>query len=235
MNRRTHADATNSPPHHLTARAGSVRQRDGLRVLRRPVCVVGLALATSAVLAGTVGCSSSDAPPAPPVTKAISPPAPTSSLATSTSGVAPELQRQLTDAVTRYEHVYSSLYLNPRQVLGVVDSVATGQEAAGLRDQAKQVADQGLIVTGAIKVLRVTVVKVTPDPPVDATPVTATVKSCNDVSSVTGRTPDGKSVVDPKRLPQTQETLTLVNPAPANAAGWRVSNVQSGTTIPCGQ
>jgi len=48
----------------------------------------------------------------------------------------------------------------------VVDTVATGQEATSLKYQAQQVADQHLIGGGTIKVLRVAVVDVTPNPPI---------------------------------------------------------------------
>ena len=142
------------------------------------------------------------------------------------------LHRQLTDAVTRYEHVYDSLYLDPQQNLNVVDTVATGQAADSLRSQAKQVADQRLIVAGEGKVLRVTVVNTTPTPLDSSQPATATVKSCTDVSTVTGTTPDGRSVVDPKRGPQTQTKYTLINATPAVASAWRVSTL-APSTAPC--
>jgi hypothetical protein len=200
--------------------------------LNDAVRVMAYAWTLAAVLAVSAACGSSEEPahPAPTGSTAyIIPPPPVSN--TAASGAA--LQQQMTDAVTRYQDVYSSVYLNPRQNLSIVDTVATGQESAGLRDQAKQVADQHLIVRGAIKPLRVTVVSTTPTPLDSSRPATVVVKSCNDVSTFSGTTPDGKSVVDPKRLPQTQEQLTLVNASPAVAPAWRVSMVESGTTLPC--
>jgi hypothetical protein len=188
-----------------------------------------LAVAVASVLAAAGGCSSTPPTPAPGVgsTLAMTLPPPVSTTALS----ATDLHQQLTDAVTRYSKVYSSLYLNPRQDLSVVDTVATGQGADSLRSQAKQVADQHLIVTGEVKVLRVTVVSVTPNPPVASLPATATVKSCNDVSSTTATTPDGKSNIDPTRGPQTQTVLTLINATPADAAAWRVSTVEPSTSL----
>jgi len=176
------------------------------------------------------GCSSAaPAHPAPTgSTLYLTPPPPV--VNTAPSGAA--LQQQLTDAVTRYEHVYDSLYLDPQQNLNVVDTVATGQGADSLRSQAKQVADQHLIVAGEGKVLRVTVVNTTPTPLDSSQPATATVKSCTDVSTVTGTTPDGRSVVDPKRGPQTQTQYTLINATPAVASAWRVSTL-APSTAPC--
>ena len=111
--------------------------------------------------------------------------------------------------------------------------MARGDEAVSLKDQARQVGDQHLVVGGAIKVLRVSVVSVAPDPPVVSSPATAVVKSCDDVSSFTAVNPAGKSVIDPRRLPQTQATFTLTNPTPIDGTGWRVTKGESGTTIPC--
>ncbi len=184
-----------------------------------PPRLAALALAAFASVA-TAGCGSPPASAPPRSTQEVTLPPP------------PTIDQQLNDAVTRYSMVYSSVNVSPRQDLSVVDTVATGQGADSLRSQAKQVADQHLIVGGALKVLRVTVMSLTPNPPVASSPATATVKSCNDVSSVTGSTPDGKSVVDPKRGPQTQTVLTLTNATPANAAAWRVSTVEPSTT-PC--
>jgi len=189
---------------------------------------VGVVLATLMI---STACSSSEPahPTATGSTLYVTPPPPV----VNTAPTGEVLHRQLTDAVTRYEHVYDSVYLNPQQNLNIVDTVATGLEAVGLKDQARQVADQHLITGGTIRVLRVTVVSTIPSPLDASQPATAVVKACNDVSSTTGTTPDGKSVVDPKRLPQTQEQLTLINARPTVAAEWRVSMVESGTAIPC--
>ena len=77
------------------------------------------------------------------------------------------------------------------------------------------------------------VVTETPNPPITSQPAMAIVKACIDVSATTGTTPDGKSVVDPKRLPQTQETLTLTTSTPEKPSAWRVSKVESGAALPC--
>lgn len=189
------------------------------------------AAASLAVIAAAAGCSTTTSSPAPQGSTVFVAPSPASTATAPPSAGFPALQQQLTDAVTRYTQVYSSLYVNPRQDLSVIDTVATGQGANSLRSQATQVADQHLVVTGEIKVLRLTVVSVDPSPPIASTAATATVKSCNDVSSTTVTTSDGKSNVDPKRGPQTQTVLTLTNAAPANAAAWRVSTVEPSTTL----
>ena len=188
---------------------------------------VGVVLATLMI---STACSSSEPahPTATGSTLYVTPPPPV----VNTAPTGEVLHQQLTDAVTRYEHVYDSVYLNPRQDFSVVDTVATGQAADSLRSQAKQVADQHLIVSGEGKVLHVTVVSTTPTPVVSSLPATATVKSCTDVSTVTGTTPDGKSVVDPKRGPQTQTEYTLINATPTVASAWRVSTLAPSTS-PC--
>lgn len=197
---------------------GSNTGRAGPR--RATGCVAG----ALAVLAVTAACSSNTPAPPPPPTAPVAPfPAP----------VPATLQQQLTDAVTRYQTVYDSVYNNPHQDLSVVDTVATGQEATSLKYQAKQVADQHIISSGAIKVLRAVVVTETPNPPITSQPAMAIVKACIDVSATTGTTPDGKSVVDPKRLPQTQETLTLTTSTPEKPSAWLVSKVESGAALPC--
>ena len=197
---------------------GSKTGRAGPR--RATGCVAG----ALAVLAVTAACSSNTPAPPPPPTAPVAPfPAP----------VPATLQQQLTDAVTRYQTVYDSVYNNPHQDLSVVDTVATGQEATSLKYQAKQVADQHITSGGAIKVLRAAVVTETPNPPITSQPAMAIVKACIDVSATTGTTPDGKSVVDPKRLPQTQETLTLTTSTPEKPSAWLVSKVESGAALPC--
>lgn len=200
------------------------------RLRSGPVPILTCLGATVAILTIFAGCSSAaPAHPAPTgSTLYLTPPPPV----VNTAPFGAALQQQLTDAVTRYEHVYDSLYLDPRQNLNVVDTVATGQAADSLRSQAKQVADQHLIVAGEAKVLRVTVVTTTPTPLDSSQPATATVKSCTDVSTVTGTTPDGRSVVDPKRGPQTQTQYTLINATPAVASAWRVSTL-APSTAPC--
>ena len=196
---------------------GSSTGRAGPR--RATGCVAG----ALALLAVTAACSSNTPAPPPPTAPVAPFPAP----------VPATLQQQLTDAVTRYQTVYDSVYNNPHQDLSVVDTVATGQEANSLKYQAKQVADQHITSSGAIKVLRAVVVTETPNPPITSQPAMAIVKACIDVSATTGTTPDGKSVVDPKRLAQTQETLTLTTSTPEKPSAWRVSKVESGAALPC--
>ncbi len=188
---------------------------------------VGVVLATLMI---STACSSSEPahPAATGSTLYVTPPPPV----VNTAPTGEALHQQLTDAVTRYEHVYDSLYLDPQQNLNMVETVATGQAADSLRSQAKQVADQHLMVAGEGKVLRVTVVDTTPTPLDSSQPATATVKSCTDVSAITLKTPDGKSNVDPKRGPQTQTKYTLINATPAVAAAWRVSTL-APSTAPC--
>ncbi len=188
------------------------------------IWITGCVAEALAILAVSTACSSTPPPPSPPM------PIPAAPFPATVSAA---LQQQLTDAVTRYQTVYSSVYNNPRQDLSVVDSVAAGQEATSLKYQAQQVADQHLIGSGTIKVLRVTVVDVTPNPPITGNPAMATVKACDDVSGTVGTTADGRSVVDPKRLPHTQTLFTLMNPTGSDASAWRVTKGESGTTIPC--
>ena len=203
--------------------------------MRRPILCSNsgtaavLSVAVAAVLAVTAACSSAPSHPATPgSTMAVTPPPPAA-----TTTAADALQQQLTEAVTNYQRVYSSVYTDPTRAPVEVPEAATGDEATSLSYQAKQVADQHLVVGGAIQVLRVTVVSVTPDPPVVSSPATAIVKACNNVSSFTAVNPAGQSVIDPRRLPQTQATYTLTNPTPSDGTGWRVAKGESGITIPC--
>ncbi len=174
-----------------------------------------------------VGCGTGDAsgPGPTPTAVTVAPPS------TTQAGTAAE-QAALTDAITRYQSVYSSVYANPRQDLAIVDTVAAGEEAASLRDQAAQVAAQGIVVTGAIKLLRLRVDSVSPSP-VAGGPTAANVTTCNDVSGTTATNPDGSSSLNPNRLSQTKTTFQLQNPTPADPAGWRVIQGRSGPTIPC--
>ena len=174
-----------------------------------------------------VGCGTGDAsgPGPTPTAVTVAPPS------TTQAGTAAE-QAALTDAITRYQSVYSSVYANPRQDLAIVDTVAAGEEAASLRDQAAQVAAQGIVVTGAIKLLRLRVDSVSPSP-VAGGPTAANVTTCNDVSGTTATNPDGSSNLNPNRLSQTKTTFQLQNPTPADPAGWRVVQGRSGPTIPC--
>ncbi len=174
-----------------------------------------------------VGCGTGDAsgPGPTPTAVTVAPPS------TTQAGTAAE-QAALTDAITRYQSVYSSVYANPRQDLAIVDTVAAGEEAASLRDQAAQVAAQGIVVTGAIKLLRLRVDSVSPSP-VAGGPTAANVTTCNDVSGTTATNPDGSSNLNPNRLSQTKTTFQLQNPTPADPAGWRVIQGRSGPTIPC--
>ncbi len=194
-----------------------------------PIRTTGCVAGALAVLAVTAACSSAPSHPATPgSTMAVTPPPPAA-----TTTAADALQQQLTEAVTNYQRVYSSVYTDPTRAPVEVPQVAAGDEATSLSYQAKQVADQHLVVGGAIQVLRVSVVSVTPDPPVVSSPATAIVKSCDDVSSFTAVNPAGKSVIDPRRLPQTQATFTLTNPTPIDGTGWRVTKGEAGPTIPC--
>jgi len=194
-----------------------------------PIRATGCVAGALAVLAVTAACSSAPSHPATPgSTMAVTPPPPAATIT-----AADALQQQLTEAVTNYQRIYSSVYTDPTRAPVEVPQVAAGDEATSLIHQAKQVADQHLVVGGAIQVLRVTVVSVTPDPPVVSSPATAIVKACNNVSSFTAVNPAGKSVIDPRRLPQTQATYTLTNPTPSDGTGWRVTRGESGTTIPC--
>ena len=194
-----------------------------------PIRATGWVAGALAVLVVTAACSSAPSHPSTPgSTMAVTPPPPAATIT-----AADALQQQLTEAVTNFQRVYSSVYTDPTRAPVEVPKVAAGAEATSLSYQAKQVATQKLVVGGAVKVLRVSVVSVTPDPPVVSSPATAIVKACNDVSSVTAVDPTGKSVVDPRRLPQTQTTFTLTNPTPADGTGWRVTKGESGPTIPC--
>ncbi len=184
------------------------------------------ALAAAALLVAGCGTDSSAGRPTSSVAVTVAPPG------TSATNVDPALQGQLEAANIRYWGVYDSVYNDPRQNLAVIDTVAAGEEAASLRDQAAQVLEQGLIGTGSIKVVRLTVTSVTPAP-VEGGPTTVMVKSCNDVSGTTATTPDGKSVIDPNRLPQTKAILTFQDTTPNDPAGWRVIKGLAGPTIPC--
>ena len=183
------------------------------------------ALAAFALLAAGCGADSAARTPItnPPAT--IAPPS------TTEAGTAGD-QSALANAINRYQAVYTSVYVNPRQDLSVIDTVAAGEEAASLRDQAAQVAKQGLVASGSITVLRVKVDSVSPSP-VAGGPTTANVTTCNDVSGLTIKNPDGSSNSNPNRLPQTQSTFQLQNPTPHVATGWRVIQGRSGPTVPC--
>lgn len=182
------------------------------------------ALAAVALLAAGCGTASSAGTSATSAAT-VAPPA-------TTQAGTPAEQIALTDAITRYQAVYSSVYNNPRQDLAIINTVAAGEEAASLRDQAAQLIQQGIVSAGQIKLLRLRVDSVSPNP-VAGGPTTANVTTCNDVSGNTGVDPSGKSVVNPNRLPQTQATFRLENPTPDTAAGWRVVQGRSGPTIPC--
>lgn len=182
-------------------------------------------VAATALLAAGCGTSATSSPGPTPTTVTVAPPS------TTQAGTAVE-QAALTDAISRYLAVYSSVYANPRQDLAIVDTVASGEEAASLRDQAAQVAQQGLVSSGAIKLVRLKVGSVTPSP-VAGGPATANVTTCDDVSGLSINNPDGSSNSDPNRLPQTQATFQLQNPTPEDAAGWRVIQGRTGPTVPC--
>lgn len=188
---------------------------------------------TAAVFAAmallVTGCGTDDPAPAEP------PPSPTA-LTVAPPSATPEGtaadQAELSDAVSRYLAVYDSVYNDPTQDLAVVDTVAGGEEAASLRDQAAQVVEQGLVSSGRTELVRLTVDSLTPSPVADG-PITANVTTCNDVSDTTGVDPSGVSVIDPNRLPQTQAEVRLQNPTPDDPAGWRVIQVRTGPTLPC--
>lgn len=186
---------------------------------------VAAVFAAAALLSAGCGTDSSAETPTTNTPATIAPPA-------TTQAGTPEEQAALTDAVSRYWAVYDSVYANPRQDLSIVDTVAAGEEAASLRDQAAQVAEQGIVSAGQIKVLRLTVDSISPNP-VAGGPTTANVTTCNDVSATTGVDPSGTSVIDPNRLPQTQADIQLQNSTPGDAAGWRVIQVRTGPTVPC--
>lgn len=188
-------------------------------------CVVMVVLAGTALLA--TGCGSDAATYIPPATTAATV-APPSTTAVGT----PDEQAALADAISRYWNVYSAVYNDPEQDLSIIDTVAAGEEAASLRDQAAQLVEQGIVSAGEIELVRVTVDSLTPSP-VAGGPITANVTSCNDVSGNTGVDPSGASVVDPNRLPQTQATFQLQNPTPDDPAGWRVIQGRTGPTLPC--
>ena len=183
------------------------------------------ALAAFALLAAGCGTDTTARTPAtnPPAT--IAPPS------TAQAGTEAE-KATLTTAINRYLAVYDSVYNNPRQNLVVVDTVASGEEAASLRDQAAQVARQGIVSAGQTKLLRLRVDSLTPNP-VAGGPSVANVTTCNDVSGTTATNPDGSSSLNPARLPQTRATFQLQNPTPHDAAGWRVIQVRTGPTVPC--
>ncbi len=187
--------------------------------------VPAAALAATAMLASGCGARDVSAPGPTPTAVTVAPPS------TGQAGTAAE-QAALTAAITRYQSVYSSIYANPRQDLAIVDTVAAGEEAASLRDQAAQVAAQGIVVTGAIKLLRLRVDSVSPSP-VAGGPTAANVTTCNDVSGTKATNPDGSSNLNPNRLSQTKTTFQLQNTTPADPAGWRVIQGRSGPTIPC--
>jgi hypothetical protein len=150
----------------------------GINEMSEPVSTVRRAAVALLLALGTAcGTTGTESTPAPgPVT--VAPPA------TTQAGTAAE-QAVLTDAISRYLAVYSSVYANPRQDMAIVDTVASGEEAASLRDQAAQVAQQGLVSSGAIKLVRLKVGSVTPSP-VAGGPATANVTTCDDVSGLGG-------------------------------------------------
>lgn len=192
---------------------------------RQPVVAVA-ALAVAALLTAGCGTDSAVEAPRPSSAATMTPPA------TTTLTVDPAVQEQLVAAVTRYLAVYDGVYSDPTQDLAVVDTVAGGEEAASLRDQAMQVAAQGLAVEGSVELLRLRVDDITPSPSEDG-PTTANVTTCNDVSGTTVTNPDGTSNVDPNRLAETQAELQLQNTTPSNPDGWRVTQVRTGPTVPC--
>lgn len=188
--------------------------------------IAAAALAAAALLAAGCGTGSSAGTPPASTAATVAPPE------TSAPNVDAAVQDQITRAVTRYLEVYTSVYSNPTQDMAVVDTVASGEEAASLRDQAAQVARQGLVVAGSVKLLRLSVNDLTPSP-VSGGPTTAHITTCNDVSGTTVMNPDGSSNVDPNRLRATKANLQLQNGTPGNPAGWRVTQVRTGPTVPC--
>ncbi len=210
-------------PTKYTREGASMAPPTASRRRGTPALVLPLAIA---VIAGCSNSSSSADGASSPTVATVTAPAPT------TPAVDETIAQQLTDAVTSYQRVYSSIYLDPRQNLSIVDTVAAGEEAASLRSQAQQLIDKQVTTTGTIAVLRVTVSSVTPSP-TPGGPTTASVTSCNNVSAVKGTLPDGTSVVDPRRLPQTQATIQLQNTPSTDPSSWRVTQVRSGATIPC--
>lgn len=207
-------------PHYVPCGPRSAR----LAQLRPSVGVA--ALVAAALLAAGCGTDSAAEAPPPSSPATVAPPA------TTTTSVDPAVQDRLVVAVTQYLAVYDSVYADPTQDLAVVDTVAGGQEAASLRDQASQVAEQGLVVEGSVELLRLRVDDITPSP-AEGGPTTANVTTCNDVSGTTVTNPDGTSNVDPNRLAETQAELQLQNTTPASPDGWRVTQVRTGPTVAC--
>jgi len=94
-----------------------------------PIRAIGCVAGVLAVLVGTAACSSAPSHPATPgSTMAVTPPPPAA-----TTTAADALQQQLTEAVTNYQRVYSSVYTDPTRAPVEVDTVAAGQEAASLK------------------------------------------------------------------------------------------------------
>ena len=174
-------------------------------------------------LAALTGCgtNSTAAPPtssAAQLTPPTNPPTP-----------AQIAEQQVTPVVQHFTQVVSSVFANPTQNLAVIDTVATGDAAASMRDQARQTLDNKLVLKGESRVVSVHLSDYQPN----ARPVTATTRVCQDVSGSTITRPDGKSDVDPQRLDKNLAILTLTNATPNDPAGWRVSKADYNSRRPC--
>jgi hypothetical protein len=174
-------------------------------------------------LAALTGCgtNSTAAPPtssAAQLTPPTNPPTP-----------AQIAEQQVTPVVQNFTQVVSSVFANPTQNLAVIDTVATGDAAASMRNQARQTLDNKLVLKGESRVVSVHLSDYQPN----ARPVTATTRVCQDVSGSTITRPDGKSDVDPQRLDKNLAILTLTNVTPNDPAGWRVSKADYNSRRPC--
>ncbi len=174
-------------------------------------------------LAALTGCgtNSTAAPPtssAAQLTPPTNPPTP-----------AQIAEQQVTPMVQNFTQVINSVFSNPNQNLAVIDTVATGNADASLRDQVRQIVDKKLTVKSASRVVSVRVSDYKPN----ASPVTATARVCTDASGSTATRADGQSDVDPQRLPQSLAVLTLTNATPNDPAGWRVAEATYDTHQAC--
>ncbi len=190
------------------------------RTRHRSVMAVVAAGLSLAALTGC-GTNSTAAPPtssAAQLTPPTNPPTP-----------AQIAEQQVTPVVQHFTQVVSSVFANPTQNLAVIDTVATGDAAASMRDQARQTLDNKLVLKGESRVVSVHLSDYQPN----ARPVTATTRVCQDVSGSTITRPDGKSDVDPQRLDKNLAILTLTNATPNDPAGWRVSKADYNSRRPC--
>lgn len=190
---------------------------------RTTATAVGAALLSCAALAG---CGGAEAGPTP---------APTATSLPLPSPAPPSpgqiVEQQITDAVTRYDEVATSLFTNPAADLAVIETVATADEATSLRSQVEQIRAARLQVTGAVNLATVRVTDFQPSAAESA--VTAAARVCQDVSTYKVARPDGTSDIDPQRLDRTLAEMTLTNITPGDASGWRVSLSSNNSRTAC--